>query len=165
MLPRLLLRPKKVTGPNLLANPGFETAGAGGADVFGSWVETTGTGGVIADEVSAVHGGGHACKLTRGTTTGQVAQNATVVPGGVYEFAVWAAGDGTNAGRVTLHDLTHAVDLVAGVSAGVTGADYGRYERAITIPAGCVTLQVQLLSTAANGGICYFDDAELRRIG
>src|SRR3972149_3921648 len=50
-----------------LANGGFETAGAGGADVWGSWTETAGDG-ALANETTLVHGGADAAKSTAGAT-------------------------------------------------------------------------------------------------
>lgn len=52
------------TFAEMLSNTGFETAGGGGADVFGSWVEdVNGVGSVITDELVVVDAGSHSAGL------------------------------------------------------------------------------------------------------
>jgi hypothetical protein len=51
-------------GSERLQNAGFETAGAGGADVFANWTEQVAGASSIADEGALVHGGSHAAKMT-----------------------------------------------------------------------------------------------------
>src|SRR4030065_403093 len=48
-----------------ILNGGFETAGAGGADVWATWAETAGDG-ALANETTIVHGGREAGKDTAG---------------------------------------------------------------------------------------------------
>src|SRR3990172_7900670 len=52
-------------GTEILAilNPGFEVAGAGGADIWANWVETAGDG-ALANETTEVHSGVDAAKMT-----------------------------------------------------------------------------------------------------
>src|SRR5574337_529672 len=97
---------KAVAATELLYNTGFETAGAGGADVFANWSEFAGTG-VIADEGVVVHAGSHAAKLTAGTTRNTTLnQFINVLPGQVCTLSLWTQGDGTNAGRYQVRDQT-----------------------------------------------------------
>ena len=58
----------EIVGGELLSNPGFETAGGGGADVWGSWTESAGDG-ALANEVAIVNSGSDAAKVTAGATT------------------------------------------------------------------------------------------------
>lgn len=51
-------------GAERLTNNGFETLGAGGADVFANWTEQVAGTSSIADEGTLVHGGSHAAKMT-----------------------------------------------------------------------------------------------------
>ena len=67
----------------LVVNPGFETAGGGGADVFANWEENAGHGGDISDEGVIVHSGSHACKISKpaGDWRNVKSDNIVVVPG------------------------------------------------------------------------------------
>ena len=49
---------------NLLLNPGFETAGGGGADIWANWTEAAGDG-ALANEVVVIHEGVDAAKEGR----------------------------------------------------------------------------------------------------
>ena len=148
-----------------LSNVGFETAGAGGADVFGSWVEAAGDG-AIADETTAMHGGAHAAKLTAGATpasTPSLYQEITpVVPGHGYNVSFWTKGDGSNAGRWGLWDATNEAWLTNynTISTGVTG-DWYEKEAQVWAPAGCLALRIYFFAPAVEGGIAYFDDVSI----
>jgi len=114
------------TGINIVRNPGFELPGAGGADVYGSWVESAGDG-AIADETTLFHSGLHACKLTSGATSNtSIYGTQKVTPGVAYSVSFWARGDGTNAGRYKIYDATNSADIVATATTGVTGTSYSQ---------------------------------------
>ncbi len=155
-------------GDEKLTNGGFETAGAGGADTWANWTEDLGVGaGAISDEVSLVHGGGHAAKITGDTTSGyqpRVVQNVTVIPGTLYKLTFWTRGDGTNAGRYSMYDVTNAALIWAITSTAITGETYTQITRYFTAPSGCVTAQVQLECPHVNGGIAYFDDVSVKPV-
>src|SRR3990170_1049333 len=69
-----------------LVNGGFETAGAGGADVWGSWTETAGDG-ALANETTLVHGGSDAAKITAGgNAQTKKGQNLAPFAGGEQEL-------------------------------------------------------------------------------
>jgi hypothetical protein len=151
-------------GYEMLPNGDFETAGAGGVDVFGTWGEMAGDG-AIADEGSLVHGGSHAAKLTAGATANtQLTQNIAVTPGVRYALTFWTRGDGTNAGRYYVADVTNSAVIQALTSTGVTGTTYTQVTYAFTAPVGCTTVIIQLRCPATNGGIAYFDDVSLQRV-
>ena len=162
-LESIIVMRKTRFGPELLSNPGFETAGAGGADVFANWVETAGDG-TISDETTLVHSGSHACKQERGTTVIDILQQlAGIVPGQSYHFTFWTRGDGTNAGRYAVYDVTHATGIIAVTSTGVSGTTYTKVSVDFTAPAGCVEIQLLLYTSAVNSSIAYFDDVSLRK--
>ncbi len=153
-------------GNELLANIGFETAGAGGADVFANWTENAGDGAIARTTVAGeFHSGVAACKLARGAAAGvpaQVDQVITVVPGVTYTLTFWTRGDGTNAGRYYIYDVTNGAVIVDYTETGVTGAAFAQKQVTFTAPAGCVSARMQLLCPAANSGWACFDDTSLQ---
>ncbi len=145
-------------GPELLSNTGFEIAGVGGADVFGTWVENAGDG-TITDEGVIVNNGAHACKFTAGASADTYVHQAhNVGTYGAYTLTLHSRGDGTNAGRYRIYDTDNAADITALTSTGIPGAVYGQVTDSFTVPAGCGNVRIELHCPTANGGICYFDD-------
>lgn len=57
-----------IIGPSTL-NGGFETAGGGGADVFGSWTESPSTGGSFVRDTTDFNSGAASAKFVAGSTT------------------------------------------------------------------------------------------------
>jgi hypothetical protein len=148
-------------GPTLTANGGFETAGAGGADVFASWVEVAGDG-AIANETTLVHSGGHAAKLTAGATANTDLSSFSDVTPGNYLWRFYTRGDGTYQGRVAIYDVTHGwTFLLPYQNTGVAGTVYTLVSIPFVVPAGCFQIMVKFVCSATNGGICYFDDADV----
>ena len=148
-------------GVNLLVNGGFETAGAGGADVFGSWAESV-NGGAIVDEVVLTHGGGHALELSQGVgASAYIGQSVAVLPGIAYRLSFWARGDGSQAGRYYVYDNSNWGAIIAATSTGIIGEDYGQVTVTFSAPAGCSSVLVRLYCPAAEGGVAYFDDVSL----
>ncbi len=78
-------------GSEILDNIGFETAGAGGNDVFANWVETKASG-TIADETVDIHGGGHAARfdVDAGNSDMYIDETTKLVSGGWYYQNMWA---------------------------------------------------------------------------
>ena len=159
---RAVIRAGYYSSTELLTNGGFETAGGGGADVFGTWTEVAGDG-AIADETVVFHGGAHACKLTCGASTNtSIHQHVTVVPGNVYLLTFWgrvATGDGE--GLCKVYDDTNAADIVALGGTGLDSTAYTQLSKTFTAPAGCVSVSIHLAPNALNGDIVYFDDVSL----
>lgn len=52
-----------ISGGNLLTNPGFETAGSGGADVFGAWYESASGASTVNDDTTQMRTGAHCCRF------------------------------------------------------------------------------------------------------
>ena len=141
----------------LLDNPGFETAGGGGADIWADWTENLGDG-ALANEVGSVKAGDDAAKVTAGASANtNVAQSATVVPGKEYRLVFWTRGDGTYDGRFDLYDVSNSTYLYYRKSTGVTGTTYGYVSRYFTAPPGCTTIRLYLFCPGTNGGVAYFD--------
>jgi len=145
-------------GPELLTNGGFETAGDGGVDIWAGWTEEA-LDGALANETGSRHGGDDAAKITAGSAmTTHVWQAITVVPGQVYTFSFWTRGDGTNAGRYAVYDVTNGAYIYNWLTTGVSGATYVQDVVTITVPAGCISAYIMVCCPPLNGGIAYFDD-------
>jgi hypothetical protein len=146
-------------GADLAFYGGFETAGAGGADIWQGWGEAAGDG-ALADETTLVHGGGHAAKLTSGASDNTRITNslARVSPGRSYTLSFYTRGDGSNAGKYALFDATNTAWIQSLTSTGVTAETYTQVTLDFTAPAGCHEVIVYFWGPAANGGIAYFDD-------
>lgn len=140
-----------------LANGGFETAGGGNGDIWGSWTENAGDG-ALANETGITKAGDDACKATAGASVDTYVKQAFgVVPGRRYSVSFWTRGDATYAGRYKIRDATAGADIVAVVTTGVEGATYTEVTREFTAPAGCASVEVYLYCPGTNGGIAYFD--------
>ncbi len=145
---------------NLVLNPGFETLGGGGADVFANWTEMVVDGTIVS--VDTVHAGTKAVQITAGVSLGDyVAQAFTVIPARVMSLQFWTRGDGTYAGRYVVWDTTHGAAIIAATSTGVTGTTYTLVSADFATPAGCTEILVMLYCPATNAGIAYFDDVAL----
>ena len=149
-------------GANLLAalNPGFETAGAGGVDVWASWNEQKGVGGAIADEAVIFHGGAHSAKLSTigADDTYITSANTTVVAGKEYKLTFWTYGDAANVTRFKIYDVTNAANIIALTSTGLSAASWNLFTVTFTTPALCVSINIELRAGSVNGSIGYFDD-------
>ena len=157
-------------GPELCLNPGFETAGTGGADVFANWIEYHGDQVVRTTTAGEFRSGLAAAKVQCiDSSDSNVSQIFAVSPGQRYRLAFWARGDGTYSGRRVLRDLTNSAWIPPCVgydSVGITGTTFQMYTEDFTIPAGCVSLRIYLYSPyfALGTVIAYFDDVSLRQI-
>lgn len=150
----------------LITNGGFETAGAGGADVFGTWTESAGNG-AIAQESGAgnFHGGAKSAKLTVGADTAcSVSQDITVIAGYTYTLSFYVKGDGTTAShkaRYQIVDKTHTADIVAIKSVPTASAAFYQVTETFTAPAECDTVTITLAGAALQGAVCYLDDVSV----
>lgn len=152
----------RLTGANLIANPGFEIAGGGGADIWANWTETVGDG-ALANETSLVHKGNDAAKMTAGATKNTKLDTAliTLIPGKKYTLLFWTRGDGTNDGRYQLWDNTNASYIFGILSTGITGTTYTAVIKDFTAPVGCVQATLAFRCSSVDGGIAYFDACEI----
>ena len=147
---------------NLLANGDFETAGGGGADVFGSWVETA-SDGAIASEGTIIRNGAHSAKLTAGAgvDTCLVSAAITVVTGATYALKLWTRGNA--AGRYGIYDEDNAAWIKVLTATPVLAA-FGEVWHVCAIPTGCTHVTIHLYCPATNTKIAYFDLASFERV-
>lgn len=130
-----------VTTPtNLVLNSGFETAGS---PTFQNWSET-GTG-IFTNETSLVHNGGHAIKLSAGTSYNapKIFSNSfSVSPSTVYYLSFWTRGDGSNPGMYYIRDVSHGTVIVNYTSTGISDTTYQQFTTSFTTPAGCSSIYI-----------------------
>ena len=160
-------------GSNLVVNGGFETLGAGGADVFATWVDQAGTGAALVEDETgtAKDTGSHSLKMTHGTDlwyAPRVTQDCSVTAGEQYRLSMRCRGDGTNAPHFTLFDNTHSTYITGNsntaVTTGVTGTTYTEFSYDFTAPAGCSSVKIYLVPANVNGAVAYFDEVSLVRL-
>ena len=148
-----------------MGNPGFETAGSGGADVFANWVENEALG-AITDETTLVNSGGHACKITQGMNgDASLDSEALIVSraaGDVIIFSFYTRGDGTNAGSYNLFDNTNSTYLVSFRSTNVPGTIYTKVSHTIVLTAPTIHLTIGFWPSAVNTSAAYFDDVSVK---
>ena len=150
------------SGANLVVNPGFETAGGGGADVFATWIEDTGIDGVIADEGVIVHSGSSSCKITRVSESFCfVDQSMTVVPRTLAHLSFWVRDDNIASGTYSLFDVTNAEFIALDIDTDVVGGTWTEITYDFIIPVGCVSLKLTLSQKSREFGVTYFDDASI----
>jgi hypothetical protein len=152
-------------GSELLSNTGFETAGGGGADVFANWTEYTSASSLIELDTSTFHGGANSVKLTEGAADYAAAiQSFTATPSARYKLTFWTRGDATYAGRYNIWNLSNGSDIVALTSTSVTSATWTQVTKYFTVPVGCTSVGIYLVSPSTTGGIAYFDDVSLKAV-
>lgn len=150
---------------SLLLNGGFENPGGGGADIWANYTETAGDG-ALANEVVIVHQGTDSCKMTSGLTSNtNVFGDAMVsVPGEVRRFRFYTYGDGVNAGRYAVYDITNGAYIVPITSTGITATAWGMIAPQYIVPVDCISVRIEYWCPPVNGGVCYFDACEVRRM-
>lgn len=149
---------------NLMANPGFETAG-GAPPIWANWADAVGDG-ALANEVGIIHEGVDSCKMTSGVTSNSYIYSAiTVVAGGRHRLRFWTYGDGVNAGRYYVYDQDNGDFILPyGTTTGITAAAWGMVAYEFTAPVGCTTIRVHFQCAPVNLAVCYFDACEVRRV-
>jgi hypothetical protein len=153
-----------IYGPNLIVNGGFEIPGAGGADVFNTWLETPGTGGTIAAETTIFHTGATSAKqICNSTTHSNYLRTAalTVVPGQPYLLTRYIYGDGTNDGKLGVYDVTHSAYIKNYLLNRVIANGFVRRDTMIIPPAGCTSIQLFIFAPPVVGGTVYTDDVSI----
>lgn len=151
-----------LTAPaEFVLNPGFETAGAGGADVWGDWIETAGDG-ALANETTSKHAGSDAAKVTAGPTLDtKVHQVFTVVPDLEYELTFYTRGDVTNDGRYRVVNVGTGEAIIATTDTGVTGATYTLVTARFIAPPLCTSIRLDLMCPGVDAGVAYYDTVSL----
>jgi hypothetical protein len=139
-----------ISGVNLLTNPGFETAGSGGADVFASWTESAAAPATVTNGGAGNARSGSSCVcLTSpaGEYCGIVAAPAPCVVGRSYTFS-WYTKALAGSGTVT-------VEEIAAPSTHTPGLTYAQRSVTFTATLTGITLKRN------NPGTYYFDDISL----
>ncbi len=150
------------TNLEMLSNPGFETAGGGGVDIWANWLEGAADG-ALANEVVIVHEGNDSAKITAGISANTyVRQNLATTPGTAYRVHFWTRGDGANAGRYYIYDVTNMEEIIPVTATGVTAAVWTSVVVNFTAPPGCVSIRLYFYAPPVNGGVAYFDACEVR---
>lgn len=153
---------------NEIENPGFETAGGGGADVFANWVEAASDGAIAQAATDRSGSGSYSAKLTAGASTDTVVYQLQggYSPGDDILFRFWTrseAGD-TSVGRYAIWDASNGAYIVSPTNApnAVAGSTTWYENRIIfEIPVGCTTIHARLLCPSVATDIAYFDDVLL----
>lgn len=161
-----LAAPEPVLGAEILVNGGFETAGAGGADIWANWAENAGTG-ALADETTIVQAGGHAAKITAAPVSGApvIEQDATVAANAWHILQFYARGDGTNAGRWQIYEVTGATNITTLASTAVTATTYAQKSAVWRMVPVNTTVRIRALAgNAGTGAVSYFDTFSVKAI-
>lgn len=145
----------------LLSNGGFETAGTGGTDVWGSWTESAGTGS-LANETSVKRTGSDAAKMTAGSSANtSIYQAVSVTAGRRYKLSFWYADNNYSAARYKVYDSASGTDIIPIKALNVTGTTYEYHEAYFVAPTGATFVRIYLYCPADNTRIAYFDDVSL----
>lgn len=147
--------------PDTVDNHDFETAGGGGADVFGSWTEAAGDG-AIADGTTEAYRGSACLKITCGASNNTSIYSANVDVSGMAaaescSVKFWTKGDGTNAGQFSVYDVTNTADITARVTTAVTANYWTQVTNTFAIPSGCNDLRIYFYPDTTSGDYAYFD--------
>jgi hypothetical protein len=152
----------------MLVNGSFETAGAGGADVFQGWAETA-SNGAIARTITSGEFHADTCKLAACKFTAGAAVDTRVtqilpdlIPGRVYVISGYARGDGTYAGRIRVQ-TSAAVDLMPWPTTLTTAEVYAPFSQNFTAPKDGYVL-LSCYCPATSGGVAYFDDVSVKQL-
>ena len=149
-------------GSEIVANGGFETAGAGGADIWADWAETAGSG-TLADEAAAPLVGSHSAKITGGAGLDSlISQTYVVLAGKKYQYEFMHKGDGAGYGGSYIYDFTNYAFINSSIPAapGATST-FPTIFTTPTTPLPCVSIGVPLTSPG-NTLICWFDSVSLK---
>lgn len=142
------------TFAELISNGGFETAGAGGSDVFGSWTEFTNGSGTIADEGTIVDAGSHAAKLVGANTSNRAELTQDILTvGHRYTYSIRARNGGSGSADIFVGNSNQ-------ISVAATGS-YATYS-ATTTAAGTGTFFLTVGFTTAV--TAYFDTVSVKAV-
>lgn len=135
-----------------------------------NWIGQQLNGATITKENTIVKYGFNAVKMTASSSPvnsydALLTQTKTVVPGTLYELSFWTRGDGTNAGKYVIFDLTHSSYIASYVTTGVAGTTYTKVTVQFTAPAGCVQVWAGFTAPGVANAYAYFDDPSWKSVG
>lgn len=135
---------------NLTGNPGFETAGAGGADVFGSWTETTEGTSSVNDDTSAMDTGAHCCRLDVDASNSLASIKQTILTvGKTYELLFRAKASAICTLRLTNPENNFSLTM-----------SWTRYRKVFT----ATNAELELRNLIAISKSIYIDNVQVRRL-
>jgi hypothetical protein len=153
-------------GSELVLNPGFETAGGGGADIWANWTENAGSG-TLQNDTLVKHSGNDAARMTGGVTANDtyVYQDFSVTAGAAYRLSFWTYGDNIGgAGQYRVYDVTGTADIIARTGTGHSSPTWLQLSNDVIAPAGCATMRVYFYAPPTNTNWCVFDDISGKRL-
>lgn len=152
----------------LVLNGGFETLGAGGADVFADWTEYTAPLGSISDDTVNVQTGAHSALLMAdgiNDNTTRLTQDIAVEPGKPYELSLWTRGAWSYAGRYHVYDNSNSAYIINLTSTGLSGGTYQQFKTRFTTPPGCTSVSIGLYAPAEDDmAPANFDSVSLKAV-
>ena len=159
--------PEPSDATELLSNGGFETAGGGGADVFGSWTEVAGDG-AIAQDAAIYLFGAKSCKLTSGVLKNtKVYQDIVVVPSTPYRVEIFCYTASTKKASASVIDTgaTETFWIESDLATSATGVHFTKYEGFFVTPEYCTAVRLQLGCIQENAEIIYYDGISIEKCG
>ena len=148
---------------NMLSSGGLDTAGAG-PPVMLDWVDS-GFAAQIARETSLQRLGDSCVKLTYTVANGWagILQTFTTVASTNYILTFYSRGDGSDAGRYQVYDVSNTAFLITERTTGVTGTGWTKVTQAFTTVGGGVSTRIGLISnTSTDNAVAYFDDIHVQ---
>lgn len=141
-----------------LLNGDFETAGAGGADVFANWLETVISTSTISQEAVIFHSGAKSCKF--GVNAAQsdcYVRQVNAVPGKRYRIKFWARNGNGLVGGIS---FSHAGSAL--YSTGLLTAVFQQFSYEFTASSNDFKFGRQ--ATISASASIYLDDVEICEI-
>lgn len=152
---------------NLVSNPGFETAGGGGTDIFANWTENAGTG-TITQDPTTKRSGSYGLKFTAGSSADTyLYQDITVTALTNYKWEFYTRGlgnDPEDLGFYAVYDVTNSEYIIEKRDTGVVSTSFTSVIVEFTTPPSCVSVRLYLYGPVTNTYINYFDDNDLEKV-
>jgi len=153
------------SGDNLIVNGGFEVAGGGGADVFGTWLETAGAGAIQRD-TSVFRSGVASCKIISNNTFFDCyirTPDIVVVPNTMYMITNNLRGDGSNGVCYGLYDQTHSAWIRNYQRCYRISTDFVRRDILFYAPSGCSAIRLFYFIDNVVGSTAFLDDLTMHK--
>lgn len=157
-------------GADLLTNGNFDADMAGSSvSDFPNWTETgqAANGRIrgVNSGVTTPHSGTTSVELYRSSGSINIYQQSNSINAlSTYEIGFYTKGDGTNAGRYTIRDVTNLNNIIWTASTGKIGVDWAGVSVFVTAPENCTILRLQFLDSGTNGTTVYFDSAYIKPV-
>jgi hypothetical protein len=161
-----------LSGPNLVSNSGFETAGGGDPDIFASWTEFEDSGNAdIAQDSTNYYEGSKSCRIDtvagEGAGVGYVSQDFSVEAGEVYELTLRSLVSDSifpTQGRYAVYDVTNAawITTIRGTGA-FSSVEWLLISDIFRIPIGCSTARLYLYQNIYTGESVYYDSVNIQK--